>query len=236
MTEGVWINALSTNQKKLDMAVAVIEYQMKKRQARIERISKNIDLNEDQRIFIGEETELIKNFRVLIDVTKNRINEALGKLPPHATELEIQVLGACLLHSLPMESRITGRADLPAPFQVVRKFLRPEHFRTETHQIIYKSFFAVDVPNLHNVVDHLRKTGQLELVGGAAYVAGLHANSVSAANVEYHARVIIEMAIKRQLILLAGDLYNGGYEDSKDCFELLDESENEFKNIRSWIK
>ena len=51
---------------------------------------------------------------------------------------------------------------------------------------------------MRTVVNQLRKTAKIELVGGAYYIAELTSKVSSAANIEYHARVIMEMAIKRR--------------------------------------
>jgi replicative DNA helicase len=84
---------------------------------------------------------------------------------------------------------------------------------------------------MRTVVNQLRKYGKIELIGGAYYIAELTAKVSSAANIEYHARVIIEMAIKRDLIQIASQIHHDAYEDVTDVFELLDKTEQSIFQI-----
>lgn len=143
------------------------------------------------------------------------ISENLGKLPPQALDLEEVVLGALMLEKNALNA--------------VVEFLKPEHFYLETHKEIYTAivdlFKSTEPVDMRTVVNQLRKTGKLELVGGAYYIAELTAKVSSAANIEYHARVVMEMAIKRELIQVASQIQSDAYEDTTDVFELLDKTE-----------
>lgn len=143
------------------------------------------------------------------------ISESLGKLPPQAPELEEAVLGALMLE----KNALTA----------VIEFLKPEHFYAEAHQEIYQAitdlFKGSEPVDMRTVVNQLRKNGKLETVGGAYYIAELTSRVSSAANIEYHARVVIEQAIKRELIQIASRVHQDAYEDTTDVFELLDKTE-----------
>ncbi|MGC3946967.1 MAG: replicative DNA helicase [Chryseolinea sp.] len=143
------------------------------------------------------------------------IAESLGKLPPQAPDLEEAVLGALMLEKNALNA--------------VVEFLKAEHFYKEQHKEIYTAivdlFKASDPVDMRTVVNQLRKTGKLELIGGAYYIAELTAKVSSAANIEYHARVIMEMSIKRDLIQVASQIHSDAYEDTTDVFELLDKTE-----------
>jgi replicative DNA helicase len=149
------------------------------------------------------------------------ISESLGKLPPQALDLEEAVLGALMLE----KNALTA----------VVEFLRPDHFYSEQHKEIYTSiidlFSASDPVDMRTVVAQLRKNGKLEIVGGAYYIAELTSKVSSAANIEYHARIIIEMAIKRDLIQIASQVHQDAYEDTTDVFELLDKTEQSIFKI-----
>jgi replicative DNA helicase len=149
------------------------------------------------------------------------ISESLGKLPPQALDLEEAVLGALMLE----KNALTA----------VVEFLRPEHFYTEQHKEIYNAiidlFKASEPVDMRTVVAQLRKSGKLEVVGGAYYIAELTSKVSSAANIEYHARIIIEMAIKRELIQIASQIHHDAYEDTTDVFELLDKTEQNIFQI-----
>ncbi len=151
------------------------------------------------------------------------ISETLGKLPPQARDLEEAVLGALMLEKNALNA--------------VVEFLKPEHFYVEVHKEIYEAilelFKASEPVDMRTVVNQLRKQGKTEIMGssGAYYIAQLTAKVSSAANVEYHARVIIEMAIKRTLIEVASQIHQAAYEDTTDVFELLDKTEQSIFEI-----
>jgi len=149
------------------------------------------------------------------------ISENLGKLPPQALDLEEAVLGALMLEKNALTTVI--------------EFLRPEHFYTEQHREIYQAitdlFKASEPVDMRTVVAQLRKVGKLELVGNAYYIAELTSRVSSAANIEYHARIVIEMAIKRDLIQISSQVQQQAYEDTTDVFDLLDRTEQSIFSI-----
>ncbi len=149
------------------------------------------------------------------------ISESLGKLPPQAPDLEEAILGALMLEKKALTD--------------VVEFLRPEHFYSDQHKEIYTAiidlFKSSEPVDMRTVVAQLRKNGKLEIVGGAYYIAELTSKVSSAANIEYHARIIIEMAIKRDLIQIASQVHHEAYEDTTDVFELLDKTEQSIFQI-----
>ncbi len=149
------------------------------------------------------------------------ISESLGKLPPQAPDLEEAILGALMLE----KNALTA----------VIEFLRPDHFYSDQHKEIYTAivdlFKSSEPVDMRTVVAQLRKNGKLEIVGGAYYIAELTSKVSSAANIEYHARIIIEMAIKRDLIQIASQVHHDAYEDTTDVFELLDRTEQSIFQI-----
>lgn len=141
--------------------------------------------------------------------------ELRGKLPPQALELEQSILGALML-------------EKDALIEVI-DILKPTSFYEPAHQEIYQAIlqlFNASAPiDIRTVVNQLRKNGKLDLVGGAYYVKSLTDRVTSAANIEFHARAIIEYAIKRQLIEIATVIHKHAYEDTTDVFMLLDHAE-----------
>ena len=144
------------------------------------------------------------------------ISESLGKLPPQALELEEAVLGALMLEKSALNAVVE--------FLKARTFLFRGTIKKSTTSIVqlFKDSEPVD---MRTVVNQLRKDGKIELVGGAYYIAELTSKVSSAANIEYHARIMIEMAIKRELILISSQVQQDAYEDTTDVFELLDKTE-----------
>lgn len=155
------------------------------------------------------------------DNLQSQIGESLGKVPPQALELEEAVLGALMLE----KDALSAIADI----------LKPEAFYKDGHRVIYEAIlflFNDSQPvDLLTVTAQLRKDGTLEVAGGAYAVTALTTKVNSAANVEYHCRIIIEMAIKRELIRVSGEIQTKAFEETTDVFELLDQTESALFDI-----
>ncbi|AWN81407.1 replicative DNA helicase [Candidatus Cardinium hertigii] len=140
---------------------------------------------------------------------------AHAKYPPHAIELEEGILGALMLEKEALASVI----DL----------LQPDSFYKEAHQEIYKAilhlFSAAEPVDMLTVVNQLRKEGKLAAVGGSYYVSYLTTRISSASNIEFHARAIIEYAIRRKLITLSSKTQQSAYDPTVDVFNVLDRTE-----------
>jgi len=144
-----------------------------------------------------------------------------GKIPPQARDLEEAVLGALLLET----NALSAVVDI----------LKPEVFYTEAHKKIYSAIhelFAKQQPiDLLTVTHELKSRGDLEMVGGAFYIAQLTQRVGSAANIEHHARIIIQKYIQRSLIEIASEITKDAYEDSTDVFDLLDNAEQKLFSV-----
>lgn len=138
-----------------------------------------------------------------------------GKVPPQALPLEEAVLGAIML-------------DKDA-FSVVLDILYEESFYADGHQLIYKAMkrlFERSQPiDMLTVMEELKKEGDLEAAGGPAYLASLTNKVASAANIEYHARIISQKFMQRELIRVSTSIIKNAFEDTTDVFDLLDEAE-----------
>lgn len=155
----------------------------------------------------------------------NRLNrditDGLGKLPPQAIDLEEAVLGALMLEKDALSTVID--------------ILKPESFYSDGHKEIYAAIVELfnnsEPVDMRTVANQLRKSGKLEVVGGSYYIAELTSKVSSAANVEFHARIVTEMAIKRELIRVASEIHHEAYEDTTDVFQLLDKTEQSLFEI-----
>lgn len=138
-----------------------------------------------------------------------------GKVQPQAVPLEEAVLGALML----------DREALP----IVMDILRPDSFYLESHQLIYRAviklFERSNPVDLLTVTEELRKSGELDKVGGGYYLVELTNRVASSANIEYHARIIAQKHIQRELIGVSTKTIKMAYEDTTDVFDLLDEAE-----------
>ncbi|MEK7253562.1 MAG: replicative DNA helicase, partial [Bacteroidota bacterium] len=138
-----------------------------------------------------------------------------GKVQPQALPLEEAVLGALLL----------DKEGLP----VVLDVLRPDSFYLDAHQLIYKAIlrlFEKSHPvDLLTVTEELKKTEDLDAAGGAFYLVDLTNRVASSANIEYHARIVAQKKIQRDLIKVSTQIIRDSYEDTTDVFTLLDDAE-----------
>jgi len=209
---------------KIDQAIAIINFSLKQRRKRVEEHANRVQLSANDRIKIGEEEKLFQNIEILITQCKNYANSWQGKLAPQATELETAVLGAMILE---------------VPAQAIISILEPIHFYKEENAWIFEAMQTMQKRkeniDMLSLVVYLRKTDMIEKVGGAHYIAELTARVASSANIEYHARVLIEMAVKRELIKMCGTVMKDSYGDS-DFSELIDYTEDQLKTIKSWIR
>ncbi|MCB0698929.1 MAG: replicative DNA helicase [Chitinophagaceae bacterium] len=145
-----------------------------------------------------------------------------GKIPPQATELEEAVLGAIMLE----------KDKLAEVLEIIQS---PDCFYVDANQKIYaavRRLFDKGMPvDLLTVTEELRKTDELEIVGGPYYLTNLTMNVVSSAHVESHARIVMEKFIQRELIRISGEVIKDAYEDSTDVFDLLDKAESNLYEI-----
>lgn len=138
-----------------------------------------------------------------------------SRVPPQAKDLEEAILGALLF-----ERDVMVRTE---------RFLKAEEvFYVEKHQFIFRAiktclekFGACDVLL---VSDELRHIGKIEEVGGVAFISELTMNVASTAHVEYHAAVLYQKYISRELLRMGAQIVNRAYEDTDDVLMTLDEA------------
>lgn len=152
---------------------------------------------------------------------KPAISLDYGKIPPQALDLEEAVLGAIMLEK--------------DAFLSVIDILEPHSFYKESHQLIFevaRNLSARELPiDLLTVTEELRKKDKLEAVGGAVYIAQLTSRVGSAAHLEYHARIVAQKYIQRELIRVSSDIQEKAFDEGTDVDDLLDYSERELLNI-----
>jgi replicative DNA helicase len=146
-----------------------------------------------------------------------------GKLPPQAPELEQAVLGAMMLE----RNAVNEAIDI----------LQPDSFYVDAHKRIFgaiQELFRTDQPiDILTVTQQLKKKAELDVVGGPFYISQLTNKVASSANVQYHARIISQKHILRELIRISADTMRDAYDDTTDVFDLLDKSEQEMYAITS---
>ncbi|MCX6149331.1 MAG: replicative DNA helicase [Ignavibacteriales bacterium] len=147
--------------------------------------------------------------------------EAASVKPPAAPEVEMSVLGAMLIE----------KEAVPRGIEL----LTADNFYLKEHRIIFeamKNLFEANEPvDTVTLYEELKRSGQIDQAGGPTYISKLSQNISSAANVEYHAKIVLEKHILRSLISSSMEIAKSAYEGSDDAFELLDSAERKIFEI-----
>lgn len=145
----------------------------------------------------------------------------MNKLPPQATEIEDAVLGAMMLDNDSLQTAL----DL----------LKPDSFYKEANsrifnamKILHNSSSPVDVLT---VMQQVKKTNELDLVGGALYITSLTGKTSSLASTEYNCRIIQQKYLLRQIIMISSEATREAYASDSDCFEVMSNLEKGVTNL-----
>ncbi len=152
---------------------------------------------------------------------KAPVADATGKLPPRAVDIEEVVLGALMLEK--------------DAYMNVCDYLTPDAFYDDHNAKIYEAIqklgFNQRPIDMISVTEQLRKDGNLELIGGAVRLAELTGRVWSAANVEYHAKIIAQKYLARRLITFATEVETEAFDEGEDIDELLQRAEGKLFEI-----
>ena len=143
------------------------------------------------------------------------LDPSLGHLQPQALEIEKAVLGALMI-------------DKDA-YAIVCEILRPESFYEPRNQMVYTAIRDLSMDekpvDMLTVADQLAKSGKLEQVGGPGYIAELTSGVATSANIEYHANIIAQKSLARQLISFASAIQTKAFDETIDVEDLMQEAE-----------
>lgn len=149
-----------------------------------------------------------------------------GKMPPQNVEIEEAVLGAMLL-----EKKSIGPVSL---------ILTPESFYKEQNGRVFKAIIALnkrgEPSDILTVTQELKATGDLDFVGGSYAVAKLTNRIASSANIEFHARIVQQCFISREIIRISVHSIGKAYEHGTDCFELIDDLHLQLRSLTKFTR
>ncbi|GAB4329312.1 MAG: replicative DNA helicase [Calditrichia bacterium] len=157
-----------------------------------------------------------------------------ARVPPQAVEVEKAVLGAMLI-----EKEAVG---------IAVENIDETVFYREAHRKIFLAIAALYEQNepvdLITLTEELKRRDQLEEIGGSYYLAELATQVPSAANVEYHLRIVRDKALLRRLIVSCSNIIKNAYDEEDDAEKILDYAEAEVLNVSQssrrksyeWIK
>lgn len=142
------------------------------------------------------------------------VNE-FGKLQPQDLQVEEAVLGALMLEK--------------DAYTVVSDLLKPESFYDYSHQLIYSAIVSLAVKqrpiDMLTVTEQLRNDGNLDAAGGPLHISELTGRVSSAANVEYHARIVAQKYLARELIKFSSNIQSKAFDETVDVYDLMQEAE-----------
>ena len=148
------------------------------------------------------------------------LREGAGRMPPQAVDVEQAVLGAVLIE----------RDAIPKAIEI----LPADAFYDGRHQKIYEAVEALfergHPVDLITLSEELKRRGEYDAIGGY-YLAELTTRVASAANIEYHARIIAEKSLLRKLITTMTGVVGQAFDPTTDAFDLLDEAERQIFQI-----
>ena len=159
--------------------------------------------------------------RKIVDFNTQQPVSSEGRVPPQAMDVEVAVLGAMLIEKEAISKAI--------------EILDDTAFYKPAHQSIYRAMMALfersEPVDLITMTEELRRRGELEKIGGEYYLTELTSQISSAANVDYHAHIVLEKALMRQLIHSSSEVINRAYSETEDALGLLDEAEQKIFDI-----
>jgi len=139
----------------------------------------------------------------------------VGRRPPEARELEEAVLGALMLEK--------------DAYSIVSDILKPQSFYEHSHELIFSAIQNLAIlqrpVDMLTVQEQLKKDGHLEEAGGAYYLAQLTGKVVSTAHLEFHARIVAQKFLARELIHFTSEIQGKAFDETMDVDDLMQEAE-----------
>ena len=141
--------------------------------------------------------------------------ELKDKVPPHNLDAEQAVLGALLLEWGAMSDVVT--------------MLKADRFYSFQNQMIFEAMVSLFKQNVHGdtltIINELTKLGKIEQAGGTAYIASLTDTVPTAANVSYYMGIVLDTAVRRDLIRMSSELRASSFDETRSSRTLLEDAE-----------
>ena len=139
-----------------------------------------------------------------------------GHKQPQSIDMEVAVLGALMVEQ--------------DSYGLVAELLKPESFYDHRHQLIYQAIQTLNAEqkpvDIMTVINQLESTDNLEAAGGEVYLMQINAQVASSAHIEYHAKIIAQKALQRQLITFASVVQTKAFDATIDVTDLMQETES----------
>ena len=147
--------------------------------------------------------------------------DAYGHVQPQALEFEEAVLGALMIEK--------------DAYSQISEILKPESFYDHRHQLIFEAIRSLNLQqkpvDILTVTEYLNSTGNLEEAGGPFYITQLSGKVASSAHIEYHARIIAQKFLARELITFTSVVQTKAFDRTVDVDDLMQEAEGKLFEI-----
>lgn len=157
----------------------------------------------------------------------NIISLERGKLPPQAIDLEEAILGALMV-------------DIRGIDELMQVFNNPEVFYKDCNKVIFEAIKELSEASqpidLLTVSSQLKKKKSLDIAGGDYYLIGLTQRIASSAHIEHHARIVLQMYMKRKAIEVASSIIELAYDPDSDVFQLFDYMDIETSKVNEIVE
>ena len=144
-----------------------------------------------------------------------------GHKQPQSIDMEVAVLGALMVEQ--------------DSYSLVAELLKPESFYDHRHQLIYQAIQTLNAEqkpvDIMTVIEQLERTDHLEASGGEVYLMQINAQVASSAHIEYHAKIIAQKSLQRQLITFASIVQTKAFDATIDVADLMQDAESMLYSI-----
>ena len=148
------------------------------------------------------------------------------KQPPIREREERLILGSIIL--------------MPDKLYEIIDFLKPENFYNECNQIIFSTIISMFNKNkkidLITITNELRKSGNLDKVGGSVYLTELANNIGSGENIDIYSFIMLESYLSRKMIEISYDTFEKAHDETNDIFEIINDTQSKIETLLSEIK
>ncbi len=145
----------------------------------------------------------------------SNVIEFAGRVPPQAVDVEEAILGAMFLD----ESAVARVVEL----------LDETCFYKEAHRIVFSAMMRLyeraEPVDLITVIEELKRSSQLERIGGSFYLSGLAQKVPSASNVAHYAKIVLDKSRLRKLINVGSQIVTLAFQETEDVDQLIDQVE-----------
>lgn len=145
-----------------------------------------------------------------------------GKIPPQAVELEGAILGAIMI-------------EKDALSKIIGIISKPDVFYKDSHKLIYKAILELfeerSAIDTLIVTEKLKTMGELENAGGYSKITEITMGIASSSNIIFHARIVLQKYLQRELIRICGETSNKLFEDTEDLFLVYENLVDQIKAL-----